>query len=132
MTDSTGVFLYSRVMTFADCSACRCPPDLLPLCTSVPPAERPIAQAYIWTPVSPLDRYAEPMFFPAVNKLAERFAIAAIEARPLDYGRAVWDDTVRSFDRAAPSSPTGRRTTRTCSARGRSPSRRPLRWIPLG
>jgi 4-amino-4-deoxy-L-arabinose transferase-like glycosyltransferase len=98
MTDSTGVFLYSRVMTFADCSRMSLPTDLLPLCTSVPPAERPIAQAYIWTPVSPLDRYSEPMFSPTVNKLAERFAIAAIEAQPLDYARAVWDDTVRSFD----------------------------------
>ena len=98
MTDSTGVFLYSRVMTFADCSRMSLPTDLLPLCTSVPPDKRPIAQAYIWTPASPLDRYSEPMFSPTVNKLAERFAIAAIEAQPLDYARAVWDDTVRSFD----------------------------------
>jgi 4-amino-4-deoxy-L-arabinose transferase-like glycosyltransferase len=98
MTDSTGVFLYSRVMTFADCSRMSLPTDLLPLCTSVPPDQRPIAQAYIWTPVSPLDRYSEPMFSPTVNKLAERFAIAAIEAQPLDYARTVWDDTVRSFD----------------------------------
>jgi 4-amino-4-deoxy-L-arabinose transferase-like glycosyltransferase len=98
MTDSTGVFLYSRVMTFADCAQMSLPTDLLPLCTSVPPAQRPIAQAYIWTPASPLDRYSEPMFSPTVNKLAERFAIAAIEAQPLGYARAVFDDTVRSFD----------------------------------
>jgi 4-amino-4-deoxy-L-arabinose transferase-like glycosyltransferase len=98
MTDSTGVFLYSRVMTFADCSQMSLPTDLLPLCTSVPPAKRPIAQAYIWTSVSPLDRYSEPKFSPTVNKLAERFAIAAIEAQPLGYARAVFDDTVRSFD----------------------------------
>jgi hypothetical protein len=98
MTDSTGVFLYSRVMTFADCSRMSPPTDLLPLCTAVPPDKRPIAQAYIWTPASPLDRYAEPMFSPAVNKLAERFAVAAIEAQPLDYARTVWDDTVRSFE----------------------------------
>jgi hypothetical protein len=98
MTDSTGVFLYSRVMTFADCSRMSLPTDLLPLCTSVPPAERPIAQAYIWTTASPLDRYAEPMFSPTVNKLAERFAVAAIKAQPLDYARAVWNDTARSFE----------------------------------
>jgi hypothetical protein len=98
MTDSTGVFLYSRVMTFADCSQMSLPTDLLPLCTSVPPAQRPIAQAYIWTSASPLDRYSEPMFSPTVNRLAERFAIAAIEAQPLGYARAVVDDTVRSFD----------------------------------
>jgi hypothetical protein len=98
ITDSTGVFLYSRVMTFADCSRMSLPTDLLPLCTSVPPETRPIAQAYIWRAASPLDRYAEPMFSPTVDKLAERFAIAAIEAQPLDYARAVGDDTVRSFD----------------------------------
>ncbi len=98
MTDSTGVFLYSRVMTFADCSRMSLPADLLPLCTSVPPDQRPIAQAYIWTSASPLLRLPEPMFSPTVDKLAERFAVRAIEAQPLDYARAVWDDTVRSFE----------------------------------
>jgi hypothetical protein len=73
------------------------PTDLLPLCTSVPPGQRPIAQAYIWTPVSPLLRFSEPEFSPTVNKLAERFAMKAIEAQPLGYAAAVWDDTVRSF-----------------------------------
>jgi hypothetical protein len=97
MTDATGVFLYSRVMTFADCSRMSVPTDLLPLCTSVPPDKRPIAQDYIWKPVSPLLRYSEPEFSPTVNKLAERFAIRAIEEQPLDYARAVFDDTVRSF-----------------------------------
>jgi hypothetical protein len=74
------------------------PADLLPLCTSVPPDQRPIAQAYIWTSASPLLRLPEPMFSPTVNKLAERFAVRAIEAQPLDYARATWDDTVRSFE----------------------------------
>jgi hypothetical protein len=98
MTDSTGVFLYSRVMTFADCSRMSLPADLLPLCTSVPPDKRPIAQAYIWTSASPLLRLPEPMFSPTVDKLAERFAVRAVEAQPLDYARAVWDDSVRSFE----------------------------------
>ena len=98
MTDSTGVFLYSRVMTFADCARMSPPPDLKPLCTSVPPGERPNDQDYIWKPVSPLLRLGAPEFSPKVNKLAERFAIGAIEAQPLDYARAVFDDTVRSFE----------------------------------
>ena len=97
LTDSTGVFLYSRVMTFADCSRMSLPADLRPLCTSVPPSQRPVAQAYIWTQASPLLRLPEPMFSPTVNALAERFAIKAIEAQPLGYAAAVWDDTVRSF-----------------------------------
>jgi Dolichyl-phosphate-mannose-protein mannosyltransferase len=98
MTESTGVFLYSRVMTFAECSRMTLPVDQLPLCTSVPPAQRPIAQAYIWDTDSPLNRFPAPKFSPTVNKLAEKFAIEAIEAQPLDYARTVWDDTVRSFD----------------------------------
>jgi hypothetical protein len=98
MTDSTGVFLYSRVMTFADCSRMSLPTDLLPLCTTVPPDQRPIAQAYIWTQASPLLRLPEPEFSPTVNQLAEQFAVRAIEAQPLDYADTVWDDTVRSFD----------------------------------
>jgi len=98
MTESTGVFLYSRVMTFAECSRMTLPTDLLALCTTVPPAQRPIAQAYIWTDASPLDRFPAPKFSPTVNKLAEEFAIRAIEAQPLDYARTVWDDTARSFD----------------------------------
>jgi hypothetical protein len=97
MTESTGVFLYSRVMTFADCSRMTLPTDLLALCSSVPPAQRPIAQAYIWTDASPLDRFPPPKFSPTVNKLAEEFAIKAIEAQPLDYARTVGDDTARSF-----------------------------------
>jgi 4-amino-4-deoxy-L-arabinose transferase-like glycosyltransferase len=98
MTDATGVFLYSRVMTFADCSRMSPPPDLVPLCTSVPPGKRPNDQDYIWKPVSPLLRLGQPEFSPTVNKLAERFAVRAIEAQPLDYARAVFDDTVRSFE----------------------------------
>ena len=98
MTESTGVFLYSRVMTFAECSRMTLPTDLLALCTSVPPAQRPIAQAYIWTAASPLDRFPAPKFSPTVDKLAEEFAVRAVKAQPLDYARAVWDDTVRSFD----------------------------------
>ena len=97
MTESTGVFLYSRVMTFADCSRMQLPPDLLPLCTAVPPDKRPIAQAYIWTPASPLDRFPAPKFSPLPNMLAEQFAIKAIEAQPLDYARAAFDDTWRAF-----------------------------------
>ena len=38
MTDSTGVFLYSRVMTFADCAKMKVPVNELSLCTTVPPA----------------------------------------------------------------------------------------------
>jgi hypothetical protein len=107
MTESTGVFLYSRVMTFAQCSRMTLPVDLLSLCTSVPPAQRPIAQAYIWDAASPLNRFPASKFSPTVNKLAEEFAVKAVEAQPLDYARAVWDDTARSFDWSRPVFPNG-------------------------
>jgi hypothetical protein len=97
-SESAGVFLYSRVMTFAECSQMRLSPDLLSLCTAVPPAQRPIAQAYIWTPASPLHRFPPPVFSALPNSLAQQFAIKAIEAQPGAYARAVFDDTWRSFD----------------------------------
>jgi len=97
MSDATGVFLYSRVMTFAECSKMHVPANELPLCTNVPPDKRPIAQAYIWTPMTPLDYFPPPKFAPGPNKLAEDFAIRAIVAQPLDYARAVFDDTWRVF-----------------------------------
>jgi hypothetical protein len=97
MSDATGVFLYSRVMTFAECAKMQLPADELGLCTTVPPAKRPIAQAYIWTPQSPLDRFPAPKFSPVPNQLAESFAITAIETQPAGYARAVFDDTWRVF-----------------------------------
>jgi hypothetical protein len=97
MSDATGVFLYSRVMTFAECSKMHVPADELWLCTVVPPDKRPIAQSYIWTSATPLDRYVAPKFTPLTNKLAEDFAIRAIEAQPVGYAKAVFDDTWRVF-----------------------------------
>ncbi len=97
MSDATGVFLYSRVMTFAECAKMHLPADELALCTTVPPAKRPIAQAYIWTSQSPLNRFPSPKFSPGPNQLAESFAITAIESQPAGYARAVLDDTWRVF-----------------------------------
>jgi hypothetical protein len=97
MTESTGVFLYSRVMTFADCSKMHVPPKELALCTTVPPDKRPIAQAYIWTPQSPLDRFPPTKFSTVPNQYAEDFAIRAIKAQPADYAKTVFHDTWRVF-----------------------------------
>jgi Dolichyl-phosphate-mannose-protein mannosyltransferase len=97
MSDATGVFLYSRVMTFAECSVIHPPADELELCTTVPPAQRPIAQSYIWTPQTPLDGFPSPKFSPVPNQLAENFAIRAIEAQPIGYAKAVIHDTLMAF-----------------------------------
>jgi hypothetical protein len=95
-----GVFLYSRVMTFAECPKMNISsdPQLLALCTTVPPDKRPIAQAYIWTPASPLDRFPPTKFSPLPNALAQQFAIKAIEGQPVAYAQTVFDDTWRVFD----------------------------------
>jgi hypothetical protein len=98
MTDSTGIFLYSRVMTFADCAKMgKIPASELFLCDTLPPDQRPIAQAYIWATLSPLDRMAPTKFSAAPNQLAEKFAIQAIKAQPLGYAKAVFNDTWRVF-----------------------------------
>jgi hypothetical protein len=97
MSEADGVFLYSRVMTFADCSKMNVPADELALCTVVPPDQRPIAQEYIWSAASPLGRYPGSEFSPVPNELAQNFAIRAIEAQPLAYARVVFDDTWRVF-----------------------------------
>ncbi len=46
---------------------------------------------------SPLNRLPPQKFSPVPNQMAENFAIRAIEAQPLDYARAVFDDTWRVF-----------------------------------
>ena len=96
----TGVYLYARVMTFAECPKMHVPVDELWLCTVQAPDQRVLAQNFIWrsTAHTPLDRYQAPVFSPEVNKLAENFAIRAIEAQPLDYAKAVAADTWRVFD----------------------------------
>ncbi len=98
MSDATGVFLYSRVMSFANCSVIHPPADELELC---PPSNHPdslgIAQNYIWTPPTNLDYFPPPKFTAVPNQLGENFAIRAIEAQPLGYLEAVVHDTVMAF-----------------------------------
>ena len=122
MTESTGVFLYSRVMTFAECSRMTLPTDLLALCTSAPPAQRPIAQAYIWDRRQPAGPVPGAEVLPDGRQARGEFAVRAVEAQPLDYARAVWDDTARSLT-SRRSSPTARPTMSTCSATTRWPFR---------
>ena len=99
MSDATGIFLYSRVMTFADCTKFHVPASELWLCSTLTPGQRPIAQNQIWrsTQHTPLDRFPPSKFAPAPNQYAEDFAIRAIEAQPAAYAKAVFDDTWRVF-----------------------------------
>ncbi|HEY4464678.1 MAG TPA: phospholipid carrier-dependent glycosyltransferase [Streptosporangiaceae bacterium] len=96
-TYSDGVFLYARVMTFAECSKMHVPTEELALCTTTPPAQRPIDQEYVWSNFTPLDRFPPTKFSQVPNQLAQNFAVRAIEAQPLSYLHAVADDTFRVF-----------------------------------
>jgi hypothetical protein len=99
MTESTGVFLYSRTMAFANCSKMgNVPADELSLCTTTPPSERPMSQSYIWASLTPLDRFPPSKFSPLPNKLAEDFAKRAILHQPLGYAQIVGYDTIRVFE----------------------------------
>jgi hypothetical protein len=96
MTDSDGVFLYGRVMSFADCRVIRPPPSLARLCDPRPPSQRPVATEYIWRDGNPLSTLGRPLFSPRANRQARAFAVRAIEAQPLPYLRAVAADLGRS------------------------------------
>ena len=96
MTDSTGVFLYSRVMTFADCSRMPLPADLVSLCTPVPPDQRPIAQAYIWTPPArctvPAPMFSpRPTSSPSGSRPGHRGTAARLRARGVGRHGAVFE-----------------------------------------
>ena len=116
MTNSDGVYLYNRVMSFADCAKIKPPPSLAILCDPRPQSQRrqpPIE--YIWDSRDPINRLAKRLdrgatnpelvrgpFTPRINSLAMQFAERAILAQPLDYSGAVAADTLRSFGWANP------------------------------
>lgn len=97
LTTSSGVFLYSRTMAFADCEKVQPPPEEIALCTSVPPDKRPNSQFYIWSRRSPIHRIPGETFSAHTNDLALSFAIRAIAAQPLDYAGVVLRDLGRTF-----------------------------------
>jgi hypothetical protein len=108
MSDSGGVFLYGRVMSFANCAVIKPPPDLARLCDPRPPAARPIAAEYIWSrsdPLYGLERsfHARTIFSPRVDAMAGQFARRAVLAQPGAYLAAVGADLSHSFSwRRAP------------------------------
>jgi hypothetical protein len=100
-----GVFLYSRVMVFADCAAIRPPADLAILCPQPSQPRWPVSSDYIWH-ASPLDRLPgtlsrQPvpvqLFSAPRNGPALRFALHAIGSQPVPYLRVGLRDFVRSF-----------------------------------
>src|SRR5580658_8132879 len=100
LTTSTGVFLYSRVSTFAECSLIKPPADERWLCISTPPGKRLNSNFYAWNAASPIN--VKPPggweFDSRVNSLGTNFAVRAIEAQPAAYLTAVGDSIAKNFE----------------------------------
>jgi hypothetical protein len=120
LTNSSGLFLWARTMTFANCAVIKPPPDLLPLCPDRNPAVagrlRPdpynwhtlLRQAnpqdflwsrrdWQWQPRPPGYEPYQVAFTPAKNARAQRFALRAIAAQPLDYATVVTEGVALTF-----------------------------------
>jgi hypothetical protein len=94
--NASGVFLWSRTMTFADCDVIRPPADERPLCPRKPVARRQAASLWIWQRHTPL-AHMPGKFSVRTNALAGDFARHAILAQPLGYARAVFDGMAMTF-----------------------------------
>lgn len=103
LNGSTGIFLYSRTVEFADCRRIAPPPEERPLC----PQLGVRAASSVWAPTSPLWRLPGPRFAPRKDRLAGDFAVRAIRAQPMDYATAVGDDLARTFQAGHPVFPDG-------------------------
>ena len=112
LTDSNGLFLWSRTMSFARCSVIKPPPDLRPLCPSAQPGglanaktfKRPPPSSYLWDrgtwewqpPVRQFVPNAA-AFTQAKNARAQQFAVRAIMAQPFSYAHVVLHETSLPF-----------------------------------
>jgi len=112
ITNSDGLFLWSRTMSFANCAVIKPPPDLVPLC----PDKQPDAQLapapawslssmlterspadYLWQQGSWYQHDAHPGVTAYNNSLGTRFALDAIRAQPLGYLKVVARDVMLTF-----------------------------------
>ena len=96
-SNSDGIYLWSRTMTFANCAVIQPPADELVLCPRQPVAQRPAASTFIWEKSSPLNSVPGPKFSAHKNALALHFALRAIAAQPGSYLADVLHDVSLSF-----------------------------------
>lgn len=112
MTNSDGLFLWTRTMSFANCAVIKPPADLQALCPQAQPpglnqanpVQRPMPKYYLWDrrawqwqrtpPVAAPDSAA---FTQANNARALQFAERAILAQPLSYAHVVLHDASLTF-----------------------------------
>ena len=112
ITNSSGLFLWSRTMSFANCSIIKPPANLVPLCPEnqpdhptgpTPPwsVEAVVNQRtpadYLWDPGVWYQHDAHPGVNAYNNKLAMEFAERAILAQPLDYLKTVGEGVMLTF-----------------------------------
>jgi len=92
----SGVFLYGRIVSWADCQGLKLPSYEKPLCPTKPPPERASPVYWIASPTSPA-RSLRPHDGRSANSILEHFDLTIIEHQPLDYLNHVMDDYVRQF-----------------------------------
>ena len=112
MTNSNGLFLWSRTMSFANCQVIKPPASLVPLCPNTQPGPLALANPalrrqpmrYLWNHRIWAWHGAPPGFIPdaaaftsANNARALRFAVKAIEAQPVAYATTIWSETLTPF-----------------------------------
>ena len=112
LTDSDGMFLWSRTMSFADCAVIKPPANLRPLCRGSqvdhPAGPTPTWSAralltarspaeHLWAPGAWWRRDAHPGINAANNSLAMHFAVDAITAQPGAYLRTVMSGVTLTF-----------------------------------
>jgi hypothetical protein len=112
ITSSSGMFLWSRTMTFAKCSVINPPAYLRPLCPEAQPDFTPgplpsgsldallgerTPAAYLWQAGAWYQVDAHPGINGYNNKLATSFAERAIAAQPLDYLKTVGKEVMLTF-----------------------------------
>jgi hypothetical protein len=112
LTNSNGLFLWSRTMSFANCAVIKPPADLQALCPNAQPghlaqpdpAKRLQPKWYLWNHNTWQWLHRPPAFVPdtaaftpANNDRALRFALDAITAQPSAYLGVVAHETVEPF-----------------------------------
>jgi hypothetical protein len=112
ITNSSGLFLWSRTMSFASCAVIKPPAGLAPLCPQNQP-DHPAGPAppwsisalmnertpadYLWAPGAWYHHGAHPGINAYNNSLAMRFAERAIAAQPVDYVKTVGQEVLLTF-----------------------------------
>ena len=111
-SNSDGIYLWSRTMSFANCAVIKPPASEVGLCPPRAAAPRAAASSYIWAPGSPLDHLPGRKFSATKNSLALNFALRAIAAQPLGYLTAVLHDVSLAFHWNIPAHPSALMTRR--------------------